>query len=159
MYVIWKCSYCNNLLSFQWIVSYFYTYQTILLSPSSTRTLHPPLTIWCPQYGISKYYFKPVLTSAWTCHISLERWVPFRRERDAASSRGWYGNALSVTGLWSMNKNTQCTLHWQVEAYDVSKWASAGIKRCLWNTSSSFFLSSGDFVFWSVSNYVCWETL
>ncbi len=64
----------------------------------------------------------------------------------AASSRGRYGNAFSVTGLWSMNKNTQCTWHWQVEAYDVSKWASAGIKGRLWNTSSSFFLSSGDFV-------------
>ncbi len=38
----------------------------------------------------------------------------------------------------------------QVEAYDVSKWASAGIKGRLWNTSSSF-LSSGDICFWSVS--------
>ncbi len=38
-----------------------------------------------------------------------------------------------------MNKNTQCTWNCQVEAYDVSKWASAGIKGCLWNTSSSFF--------------------
>ncbi len=44
-----------------------------------------------------------------------------------------------------MNKNTQCTWHWEVEAYEVSKWASTGIKGRLWNTSSSF-LSSGDFV-------------
>ncbi len=48
------------------------------------------------------------------------------------------------------NESTQCTWHWQVEAYDVSKWVSAGIKGRLWNTSSSF-LSSGDICFWSVS--------
>ncbi len=76
--------------------------------------------------------------------------VPFRRELDTASSRGRYGNAFSVTGVWSMNEKTQCTWHWQVEAYDLSKWASAGIKGCLWNTPSSF-LSSGDICFWSVS--------
>ncbi len=38
-----------------------------------------------------------------------------------------------------MNEKTQCTWHWQVEAYDVSKWAYAGIKGHLWNMSSSFF--------------------
>ncbi len=54
-----------------------------------------------------------------------------------------------------MNKNTQCTWHWQVEAYDVSKWASAGIKVRLWNTSSSF-LSSGDFV---SEVWVLWNAL
>ncbi len=76
--------------------------------------------------------------------------LPFRRELYAASSRGRYGNAFSMTGVWSMNAKTQCTWHWQVEAYDVSKWVSAGIKGRLWNTSSSF-LSSGDICFWSVS--------
>ncbi len=30
----------------------------------------------------------------------------------AASSRGRYGNAFSVTGVWSMITNTQCTWHW-----------------------------------------------
>ncbi len=48
-----------------------------------------------------------------------------------------------------MNKNTQCTWHWQVEAYDVSKWASAGIKGRLWNTSYFFFFRG--LCFWSVS--------
>ncbi len=54
-----------------------------------------------------------------------------------------------------MNENTHCTWHWQVEAYDVSKWASAGIKGHLWNTSSSF-LSSGDFV---SEVWVLWNAL
>ncbi len=76
--------------------------------------------------------------------------LPFQRELYAASSRGRYGNAFSVTGVWSMNEKTQRTWHWQVEAYDVSKWASVGIKGHLWNTSPSF-LSSGDICFWSVS--------
>ncbi len=62
-------------------------------------------------------------------------YVPFRRELYAASSRGRYENAFSVTGLWSMNENTQCT------------W--------LWNTSSSF-LSSGDFV---SEVWVLWNAL
>ncbi len=53
-----------------------------------------------------------------------------------------------VSEAWM--KKQQCTWHWQVEAYDVSKWATAGIKGPLWNTSSSF-LSSGDVCFWSVS--------
>ncbi len=82
--------------------------------------------------------------------MDLQISVPFRRELYAVSSRGCYGNAFSMTGVWSMNENTQCTWHWQVEAYDVSKWASAGIKGRLWNTSSSF-LPSGDICFWSVS--------
>ncbi len=58
-------------------------------------------------------------------------------------------SAWSVSKAW--NENTQCTWHWQVEAYDISKWASAGIKGRLWNTSSSF-LSSGDYCFWSASS-------
>ncbi len=76
--------------------------------------------------------------------------LPFQRELFAASSRGRYGNAFSVTGVCSMNEKTQRTWHWQVEAYDVSKWASVGIKGHLWNTSPSF-LSSGYICFWSVS--------
>ncbi len=32
-----------------------------------------------------------------------------------------------------MNEKTQCTWHWQVEAYDLSKWVTAGIKGRLWN--------------------------
>ncbi len=35
-------------------------------------------------------------------------------------------SAWPVSEAW--NENTQCTWHWQVEAYDVSTWASAGIK-------------------------------
>ncbi len=76
--------------------------------------------------------------------------IHFRRELYAASSRGRCGNAFSVTGVWSMNGSIQCTWHWQVEAYDVSKWASAGIKGRLWNMSSSFFVFRG-LCFWSVS--------
>ncbi len=47
-----------------------------------------------------------------------------------------YGNAFSVTGVWSMKWKR--TMHLTL-AGDVSKWASAGIKGRLWNTSSSFF--------------------
>ncbi len=36
--------------------------------------------------------------------------VPFERELNAASSRGRYVNAFSVTGVWSMNENTTVDL-------------------------------------------------
>ncbi len=50
-------------------------------------------------------------------------------------------SAWPVSEAWM--KKQQCIWHWQVEAYDVGKWVTAGIKEHLWNTSSSFF-SKGD---------------
>ncbi len=43
--------------------------------------------------------------------------VPFRRELYAASFRVRYGNAFSVTGVWSMIERTQCTWHRVVELW------------------------------------------
>ncbi len=89
--------------------------------------------------------------SFYMCITLVKMMIPFRRELYAASSRGRY---MGTTSAWPVSepwmKKTQCTWHWQVEAYDVRKLASVGIKGRLWNTSSSF-LSSGDICFWSVS--------
>ncbi len=72
--------------------------------------------------------------------------ITFRRELYAASSRGRYGNPFSVTGVWSMKMNTQCTWHaggslWRKQM------SICGNKRAPVGTTSSSFLSSrGHFV-------------
>jgi len=45
---------------------------------------------------------------------------PFERELLAASSRERYGDAFSMTGVWSTNEKQQWTWNWQVAAYDFS---------------------------------------
>ncbi len=55
-----------------------------------------------------------------TSQVTYVTIVPWEWERDATSSRGRYGNASSVTGYLKHDSNTQCTWHWQVDAYDAS---------------------------------------